>query len=266
VIHPVPELTVNLTASYLHTEVASDKYLSNPRDFGGGRADAVIIKDITNAANCAVASSSGSVAGVNAYVAQVNSLINAGVIPGVSPGAGLRAPTSFGPNSGIASTGAFSICAALQGLAPTLGAAFGGIETSAVIDGVTYDYSSGIPVNIKGNKLPGAPNYKVSMGAQYAFPIGQAKLTPRVDVAYTGETTGNVFNGNVNSIDSFVQANAQIQLDGPDSRWYVRGYIQNIFDSTAVTGLYVTDQSSGNYTNIFTLEPRRYGIAAGFRF
>lgn len=266
VIHPVPELTVNLTASYLHTEVASDKYLSNPRDFGGGRADAVIIKDITNAANCAVASSSGSVAGINAYVAQVNSLINAGVIPGVSPGAGLRAPTSFGPNSGIASTGAFSICAALQGLAPTLGAAFGGVETSTVIDGGTYDYSAGIPVNIKGNKLPGAPNYKVSMGAQYAFPIGQATLTPRVDVAYTGETTGNVFNGNVNSIDSFVQANAQIQLDGPDSRWYVRGYIQNIFDSTAVTGLYVTDQSSGNYTNIFTLEPRRYGIAAGFRF
>lgn len=85
-------------------------------------------------------------------------------------------------------------------------------------------------------------------------------------MAYIGETTGNVFNGNVNSIDSFVQANAQIQLDGPDNRWYVRGYIQNIFDSTAVTGLYVTDQSSGNYTNIFTLEPRRYGIAAGFKF
>ena len=266
VIRPVPEMTVNITASYLHTKVSSDKYLSDPRDFGGGRADAVIIKDITNAANCAVASATGNIAGVNAYVAQVNTLINSGAIPGVSPGAGLRAPTSFGANSGIASTGAFSICAALQALAPTVGAAFGGIQTSAVIDGVTYDYSAGIPVNIKGNKLPGAPNYKVSMGAQYAFPIGSATLTPRADVAYTGETTGNIFNGNVNSIDSFVQVNAQIQLDGPDSRWYVRGYVQNLFDSNSVTGLYVTDQSSGNYTNIFTLEPRRYGIAAGFKF
>jgi len=28
----------------------------------------------------------------------------------------------------------------------------------------------------------------------------------------------------------------------------------------------VTDQSSGNYTNIFTLEPRRYGISAGIKF
>jgi iron complex outermembrane recepter protein len=265
VIRPVSELLVNITASYLNTKVASDKFVADPRDFGGGRADAVIIKDITNGANCAVASASGNVAGVNGYVAQVNNLINAGAIPGVSPGAGLRAPTSFGPNSGIASTGAFGICAALQALAPTVGAACGGIETSTVIDGVTYDYSAGIPVNIKGNKLPGAPDYKVSMGIQYAARLGDFTLTPRADVAFTGETTGNIFGGNVNRVRSFVQANAQLQLNAPDERWYVRAFVQNIFDNSSITGLYVTDQSSGNYTNIFTLEPRRYGIAAGFK-
>lgn len=265
VIRPVRELTVNITASYLNTKVSSDKYLANPRDFGGGRADAVIIKDITNAANCAVASASGSVAGVNGYVTQVNNLINAGAIPGVSPGAGLRAPTSFGPNSGIASTGAFGICAVLQALAPTVGASFGGIETRTVVEGVTYDYSGGIPVNIKGNKLPGAPDYKVSMGIQYAAPLGNFTLTPRADIAFTGETTGNIFGGNVNRIRSFVQANAQLQLNAPDERWYIRAFVQNIFDNNSITGLYVTDQSSGNYTNIFTLEPRRYGIAAGFK-
>lgn len=265
IIRPVRELAVNITASYLKTKVASDKYIADPRDFGGGRADAVIIKDITNAANCAVASSSGSVAGVNGYVTQVNNLINAGAIPGVSPGAGLQAPTSFGPNSGIASTGAFSICAALQALAPTVGAAFGGIETSTIIDGVTYDYSAGIPVNIKGSDLPGAPDYKVSMGIQYAAPIGDFTLTPRADIAFTGDTTGNIFGGNVNRIRSFVQANAQLQLNSPDERWYIRAFVQNIFNNNSITGLYVTDQSSGNYTNIFTHEPRRYGIAAGFK-
>src|SRR3546814_20340069 len=60
--------------------------------------------------------------------------------------------------------------------------------------------------------------------------------------------------------------NAQLQLNGPDDKWYVKGFIQNVFDANSVTGLYITDQSSGNYTNIFTLEPRRYGIAAGVRF
>ena len=39
-----------------------------------------------------------------------------------------------------------------------------------------------------------------------------------------------------------------------------------MFDDASITGLYVTDQSSGLYTNIFTLEPRRYGITAGIKF
>ncbi|WP_144037303.1 hypothetical protein, partial [Sphingomonas sp. TZW2008] len=64
----------------------------------------------------------------------------------------------------------------------------------------------------------------------------------------------------------YEQVNAQIQLNGMDERWFVRGFVQNVFDNNATTGLYLTDQSSGLFTNIFTLEPRRYGIAAGFKF
>jgi hypothetical protein len=46
----------------------------------------------------------------------------------------------------------------------------------------------------------------------------------------------------------------------------VRGFVQNIFDSDSVTGLYVTDASSGLFSNIFTLDPRRYGVAVGVNF
>ena len=127
-------------------------------------------------------------------------------------------------------------------------------------------YSSGIPVNIKGNKLPGAPDYKFSAGVQYAAPIGEMTLTPRADFVYTGKSSGNIFNGAVNEIDSFTQVNAQLQLDGPDKKWFARVWVQNLFDKDSITGMYVTDQSSGNYTNIFTLEPRRYGITAGMKF
>ncbi len=256
VFRPTRELSLNINASYLHTEVSEDKLLANPRDFGAGRADAVIIKDITNAAHCAIASTSGSVAGVNGYVNQVNTLINAGAIPGVKPGAGLQPTTSFGAGSGLASTGAFGICAVLDALKGSVGPAFGGINV----------FLSGIPTNIKGNTLPGAPDYKLSAGLQYAAPMGDMTLTPRVDVAYTGKSTGNIFNGPVNEIAAFTQVNAQIQLDGPDKKWFVRAFVQNLFDKDSITGLYVTDQSSGNYTNIFTLEPRRYGISAGFKF
>ncbi|WP_338465792.1 TonB-dependent receptor [Novosphingobium sp. ZN18A2] len=259
IIHPVRAMTVNVTASYLHTRVSQDKYLANPRDFGGGRSDAVIIKDITNASNCAVgANTAGNAAGVNAFVNFVNSEINAGNVPGVAAGAGLQPTTAFPAGSGINSTGAFGICAALAGYAQAAG-------TSFDPNGITV-YSSGIAENIRGNKLPGAPNFKVAAGAQYEIPVSNMTLTPRVDAILTGDTTGSIFNGNVNRIASYTQINAQIQLDGPDKRWFIRGYVQNLANSNPVTGLYVTDQSSGNFTNIFTLEPRRYGIAAGFKF
>ena len=260
VVRPDPDLVINLGFSYLKTKVAGDSFFSNPRDFGGGRADAVIIKDITNAANCAVASTSGSVAGVNGYVNQINALINGGAFAanGVAGGAGLQPTTAFPADGGIASTGAFSICGILQAAAASVGPAFGGVEV----------FSAGIPVNIKGNQLPQAPNYKFSTGVQYTARLGGGgmSLVPRFDLAYTGDSSGSIFNGSVNKIKGYAQVNAQLQLNGADDKWFVKGFIQNVFDANSVTGLYVTDQSSGLYTNIFTLEPRRYGIAAGVKF
>jgi outer membrane receptor protein involved in Fe transport len=263
-LRPTPELTVNMGASYLHSEVTSTANpLANPRDFGGGRADAVIIKDITNGANCAIASTSNNVAGVNAFVGAVNAAINAGAVPGLKPGAGLQTTTyTFGANSGIASTGAFGVCAALNAAAA---GAFAPTITPSAFGGVQF-YSAGIPTNVVGNKLPGAPDYKFSIGAQYAAPIGDMTLTPRVDYTYTGKSQGSVFNSAVNEIPAFSQVNAQIQLDGPDKKWYLRGWIQNVFNDDSITGLYVTDQSSGLFSNVFTLEPRRYGITAGVKF
>lgn len=239
VIRPDPDWLVNLTFSYLNAEVAGDQFFSNPRDPGGGDPDAVIIKDISNGANCAVTGPAPGAA--DAFVAGVNAAL------------GLRGPEEFPNDGNLASSGAFSICDVLAGAVP----AGSGL---AVL-------SPGVEVNLKGNKLPQAPEMKVSMGVQYTatFDNGMT-LVPRVDVALTGEQYGNIFNGRVNRIEPFVQANAIVQLNSADERWFVRGFVQNIFDSSSVTGLYLTDASSGNFTNIYTLDPRRYGVALGFSF
>ena len=246
IIRPTRELAINFGASYLHTKAGdSGDRLFNPRDPSAGRSDAVIIKDITNGANCVALSKSGSAAGVNGFVTAINQ------------GIGLRAPTSFGANSGVNANGAFGICSVLTTQAAgAAGTAFGGITIS-----------NGVPINIKGNKLPQAPNYKFSAGAQYTVEMDNGMtVVPRADLTYTGDSYGNIFNGRINKIEGYTQANAQIQLNGQDDKWFMRAYVQNVFDSAPITGLYVTDQSSGNFTNIFTLEPRRYGVAAGFKF
>jgi outer membrane receptor protein involved in Fe transport len=261
-IRPDPDWVVNLGFSYLHTKVSSDKFTSNPRDFGGGRADAVIIKDLSNGANCAVApGTAGNAAGSNGFVNAVNGNLN------TATGAGLQPTTAFPADGGIASTGAFGICSVLAAAAvdangdPTPAALFFDPNGIQVL-------SAGVPVNIKGNKLPQAPNVKFSAGVQYTARLGSSDMTlvPRFDLAYTGDSYGSIFNGNVNKIKGYAQVNAQLQLNGADDKWFIKGFIQNLFNANSVTGLYVTDQSSGNYTNIFTLEPRRYGIAAGVKF
>ena len=240
ILRPSNDWLINMNLSYLNAEVAGDQFFSNPRDPGGGDPNAVIIKDISNGALCAVTG-----AGANAFVTTVNDVL------------GLRAPSPFPNDSNIASTGAFSICSALEDQAAAIGGLFGGVEV----------LSPGVEVNLRGNKLPQAPSVKASVGVQYTARFGNGmSLVPRVDVAMTGEQYGNVFNGRVNRIEPFVQANAQIQLNSADERFFVRGFIQNIFDSDSITGLYLTDASSGNFTNIFTLDPRRYGIAIGAKF
>jgi iron complex outermembrane recepter protein len=255
IIQPTRRLAINLNASYLKTRVSSDKFLANPRDPSGGRADAVIIKDISNGSNCAVVNNgAGGQAATRAFVTGANNAINAGAIPGLQAGAGLRAPTDFPADSGLPAGvgGAFSFCGVLQ----------------AVGAGTQFQMlPEGVLTNLRGNELPQAPQYKFSAGVQYTFPIGDTmNFIPRVDLAHTGESFGNIFNGSINRVPSFTVINAQVQFNGPDDKWYVRGFVQNLTNNSAVTGLYVTDQSSGLFTNIFTLEPRRYGVAAGFRF
>ena len=254
ILSPSPAWLINMNASWLHAKVANDKFLSNPRDPSGGRGDAVIIKDITNGSNCAVVP---NVAGSTLAATYVG-LINGGISASTGTANLLRAPTAFASDSGLAAgtTGAFSICSQLAASTAAV----------AALGGVTV-LNEGVLSNIKGNTLPQAPNYKFSVGTQYTFDLANdMNVVPRVDLTYTGDSYGNIFNGAINKISGYTVVNAQVQVNGPDGRWFARAFVQNLTNNDAVTGLYVTDQSSGLFTNIFTLEPRRYGIAAGFKF
>lgn len=243
VISPDPAWLFNFTASYLNTSVG-DLEIIDTRDPSGGRNDVVIIKNLDNASNCAVIPDAvGNVAGANGFVNFVNNA--AGLQPTV-------------PIPGTTTTGAFSSCSALNNVAASgaLDAVFG-----------TFTIAEGSPVDVTGNELPQAPNWKFSIGGQYTHEFNNGmNVVLRGDYAFTGDQWSRTFNQPIDNIPSYGIANAQVQVNGADDRWFVRAFVQNIFDNDAITGQYVTDPSSGLFTNIFTLEPRRYGLAAGIRF
>jgi iron complex outermembrane recepter protein len=248
---PTRDLLFNFSGSYLHSRIA-DLQLVDPRDVSGGRSDTVIIKDITNASNCAVIPGApGNAVGANTLVTAVNTAL------------GLQGPT---PVPGTNTTGAFSICSALAGAIAAPSAVLRAIFGTPT-GPLPFSVSTGVPVDLTGNELPQAPNWKFGIGAQYTFHFGSGMtLVPRVDYNWTGGYFARSFNRPIDRVDSYGIVNAQLQLNGRDDRWFVRAFVQNLTNNDAITGLYVTDQSSGLFTNAFTLEPRQYGVAAGVRF
>ncbi len=130
-----------------------------------------------------------------------------------------------------------------------------------------FNESDGVGVNIRGNRLPQAPMYKFAVGAQYTIPLsGGATLVPRADLNYTGGFYASIFNQNIDRVQGYEVVNAQVQLNLRNDNLYLRAFVQNLTANNAITGQYQADQSSGSFTNIFTLEPRRFGGAIGFKF
>jgi len=248
---PDRNLIVNFSASYLHSSIG-DTELVDPRDVSGGRSDVVIIKDVTNASNCAVVPNApGNAVGANTLVTAFNGAV------------GLQGPV---PVPGTNTTGAFSICNALAGTIANPSAPLRFLFNTPT-GPLPFSVQTGVPVNLSGNELPQAPNWKFSAGIQYSFELGGGMtLVPRADFSYTGSYSARSFNRPIDEVDGYEVINAQIQLNARDDRWFVRAFVQNLTGNDAITGLYVTDQSSGLFTNAFTLEPRRYGVAVGARF
>lgn len=254
IMQPTDGLTVNATMSYQKTEI-KDLQLADTRDPSGGREDAVMIKDVTSASTCVVTSDTLSQAQLGTIVGAFNA------------GLGLRAPV---PVPGTQALGAFSICDALTAtLASGALDALGGNEVLLnMTAGGAPILPGGVELDLSGNELLNSPNWKFSVGAQYEFEIGTSgwSVTPRVDVNMTGNFWATNFNKPVDKMGGYTIVNAQLTVASPDDRFYARAFVQNAFDELAETGRYVTDQSSGLFTNTFLTDPRVYGAAVGFRF
>ncbi len=112
-----------------------------------------------------------------------------------------------------------------------------------------------------------APEWSISLGAQYAFFLPQDyRLTMRVDYYWQDDMYARLFNREVDKIEDWDVWNAQATFDSPDNTWYVRAYIKNIADDDNMVSQYLSDPSSGLFTNVFTIEPRTYGMAIGYNF
>ena len=237
ILAPNANWLFNANLGYLNTELG-DFSTIDPRDPTQGRQDATLIKDF-QASNCVLIHNGQGAASTNAAL---QAALAANAVPYVPSTA------VSGANAPGAADSAFSSCAGLQALAPALG----------------YEYRDGIEVNLKGNSLPNSPEFTVSLGGQYTFYFaGGASLAARLDYYWQDEYTARIFNRQLDRVDAWDVWNAQLTYTSARQNWFVRLFAQNLGDKNNITGIYSTDQSSGNFTNAFFIEPRLFGLTAG---
>jgi hypothetical protein len=161
---------------------------------------------------------------------------------------------------------------ASQGIAH---AAFGSCDSNAAAP-AGYSWTNpatgkfapaGVAENLDGNELQNTPDFSISAGVQYTYPINaDYNLVGRIDDHYQASMWGRIFEDGADRIGDQNVTNASVQLNALTDNYYVQGFIKNIFNANSITGEYLTSPTSGLYTNAFYGDPRTYGVEIGAKF
>ena len=257
---PTDKLLFNSNFGYENSRLVNTS-LIDTRDPTAGQKNVTLIKDAGNGANCVITNQAG-------FISAEAALTNLVVAPPV-PTPGVYA-SGFSPASAATADGIhfFNVCQLLdatpQGATPSFQQVLQYMDPTAVGH---YHLYSGIAKNLSGNEMPLTPPWTFNIGVQYTFDLpGGYSLVPRADFYWKDNMWARIWEDGADRINSWSETNAQIQLNAPDSIWYARFWVQNVFDQENITGEYVTDPTSALFSNAFVEEPRTYGITLGANF
>jgi outer membrane receptor protein involved in Fe transport len=125
----------------------------------------------------------------------------------------------------------------------------------------------GIPVDLSGKKMPNAPEFTVSVGAQYVFELPDDwRATLRGDFYWQDSSFARIFNAVNDQLNSYENVNATLTFSNVGQGLDLQLFVKNAFNSQPITGVYLTNDTSGLFQNVFTLDPRTYGVQLTKRF
>ncbi|MEQ9316589.1 MAG: TonB-dependent receptor [Henriciella sp.] len=237
--NPASTFVINANLGLLDAQV-KDTFGIDVLDRTNGRADLVVLKQFPGAANCVISAQG---------YATILGAIQAGTVPGVGPGATL------------------GLCSG----------AFAGNEAAFGVGNVTYTDSNGdtqtigglTPFegdakNLDGNSLPGTPDTTFSFGAEYTFEAlggGDWDMRLRGDYYYQADAFSRVWNTGRDELESWDNINLSILFSNDAMGLDFEIFGKNIANEDVITGSYLTDDSSGLFSNVFLNEPALYGVS-----
>jgi len=125
----------------------------------------------------------------------------------------------------------------------------------------------GLPVSVKGNSLPNAPDFSVNLGVGYTWFLQNGmEIIAATNYYWQDDFYTRIFNAPNDKVDAWEVWNATVTLYSSDKSWLVELWGLNLNDDDHVTGQYLGDQNVGLATNQFLLEPRTYGVSLRYNF
>lgn len=123
------------------------------------------------------------------------------------------------------------------------------------------------PQDLSGNRPNRAPESSLSLGAQYAFPLGDyGTLTPRVDYYWQDDTYLRPQNLERDTQDAYHRTSARLTWDSLDGRWSAQAFVDNIEDDDVVQNLALGSGSLGYPNNVTLYPPRMYGLRMSWSY
>ncbi|MCR5879267.1 TonB-dependent receptor [Phenylobacterium sp. J367] len=123
-----------------------------------------------------------------------------------------------------------------------------------------------VPVNLAGNELPYAPAFKVKIGGQYSFGVGDWTGTLRADLTWQDEFYAREFNTPNDRIDGWALADLQARLVRDDGRLELQAFVKNVTAEDNIVSSIIEDALIGSYRNVRLLEPRTFGASILVRY
>jgi iron complex outermembrane receptor protein len=119
----------------------------------------------------------------------------------------------------------------------------------------------GFTKNIGGNDLPNAPHFTTSLSADYTMPVSEDwAATLHSDFYWQSQSWWRIFNDKTyDKLRGYSNVNLALILTSAGG-WQVMGYLKNVFDTTAITGAFLNSDDTALTTNVFTTDPRLYGV------